>query len=117
RGPTGEVGRGEGQRMTDAIVILVTAGSDEEAKRIGAALVERRLAACVNLVGPIRSIYRWDGEVRDDPEVLLVVKTTRERFAAVEQAVREMHSYDAPEVVAVGVEQGSLPYLDWIAGS
>ena len=103
--------------MTDAIVILVTAGSDEEARRIAAALVERRLVACVNLVGPIRSIYRWDGEIRDDPEVLLIVKTIRERFAAVEQAVRELHSYDVPEVIAVAVEQGSLPYLNWIAGS
>ena len=103
--------------MTDAIVILVTAGSDEEARRIAAALVERRLVACVTLVGPIRSIYRWDGEIRDDPEVLLIVKTIRERFAAVEQAVRELHSYDVPEVIAVAVEQGSLPYLNWIAGS
>lgn len=101
--------------MTDAIVVLVTASSAEEGARIGGALVAERLAACVNLVGPIRSIYQWQGRVHDEAETLLIIKTARDRFDALDRRVRELHSYDVPEVIAIPVEQGSLPYLDWIA--
>ncbi len=101
--------------MTDAIVVLVTASSADEATRIAEVVVEERLAACVNLIGPIRSIYRWRDEVRSDPEMLMLVKTSRRQFDALEQRVRELHSYDVPEVIALDVAQGSIPYLEWIA--
>jgi periplasmic divalent cation tolerance protein len=103
--------------MTDAIVVLVTASSAEEGERIAAVLVGERLAACVNLIGPMRSIYRWEEKVQRDAEILLIVKTARHRFNALEQRVRDLHSYDVPEVIALSVEQGALPYLDWIAGA
>jgi periplasmic divalent cation tolerance protein len=99
-----------------AIVVLVTAGSSDQAANIARSLVEERLAACVNVV-PVRSIYRWEGKVADDGEWLLVVKTTRERFDAVEARIRELHSYAVPEVIALDVALSSRPYLDWLLGS
>ena len=99
----------------EAIVVLVTAGSIEEAQRIARALVEERLAACVNLVPGIRSIYRWQGTIADDGEVLLVAKTRRDSFAPLERRVRELHSYDVPEVLALVVTDGSAAYLGWLA--
>ena len=99
----------------EAIVVLVTAGSTEEAERIARALVEERLAACVNLVPGIRSIYRWKGKIADDGEILLVAKTRRDSFAALERRVRELHSYDVPEVLALAVTEGSTDYLRWLA--
>ena len=99
----------------EALVVLVTAGSTEEAERIARALVEERLAACVNLVPGIRSIYRWEGKIADDGEILLVAKTRRDSFAALERRVRELHSYEVPEVLALAVTDGSAPYLDWLA--
>jgi periplasmic divalent cation tolerance protein len=100
--------------MTDERVVLVTAGSREEAERLAETLVGERLAACVNLVGPIRSIYRWKGEVCRDDEQLLVIKTTRESCAALERRVRELHSYDVPEVLVLPIEGGSEAYLAWL---
>ena len=102
---------------TDALVVLVTTGSTEEAGKIARALVEERLAACVNLVPAIRSFYRWQGEIVDDAEVLLVVKSSRARFAALEERVRELHSYDVPEVLALEVGAGSAAYLEWLAAA
>jgi len=100
--------------MSDTIVVLVTAGSEEDAARIGRALVEERLVACANLVRSIRSIYRWEGRISDEEEHLLVLKTRRARFADVERRVRELHSYEVPEVIALDVTAGSEPYLEWI---
>src|SRR5215470_5083410 len=100
--------------MTNCIVILVTAGSESEAETIAKALIEERLAACVNILNPIRSIYRWEGKVVDDREWLLIIKTQTERFAAVEEKVKALHSYQVPEVIALPILQGSTPYLHWL---
>jgi len=104
--------------MTDgneAIVVLVTAGSAESAEKIARALVEERLAACVNVIPGIRSIYRWQGRVADDAEWLLVAKTGRSRFAELEARVRALHSYEVPEVIMLPVVGGAADYLAWIA--
>lgn len=101
--------------MTDARIILTTAGSQEEARRIAHALVEHRLAACVNIVPQIESIYRWQGKVEMAQEWLLLIKTQTELFERVRDAVKELHSYDLPECVMLDVSAGSHEYLDWIA--
>ena len=103
--------------MTYTRLALTTAGSQEEAHKIGQALVERRLAACVNIVPQVRSIYRWQGKVEESQEWLLLIKTTSAGFARVQEAIKELHSYDLPECICVPVEQGSLEYLDWIGNS
>ena len=102
--------------MTDALVVLVTAPTPERAAEIARALVEERLAACGNVVPGLRSIYRWEGKVEDEPEALLVLKTTRARFEALRARVLALHPYQVPEVIALPVEAGSAPYLAWIAG-
>jgi periplasmic divalent cation tolerance protein len=99
---------------TDCIVVLVTAGSHEEGERIADALVTEQLAACVNLVGPIRSIYRWENQIQRDQEVLLIIKTRAALYAALEARVRAVHSYQTPEVIAVPIITGSEAYLDWL---
>lgn len=101
--------------MTDKIIVLISCGSRAEARRIARALVEARLAACVNIVeAPVESIYRWNGKVERARELLLIVKSSRKRFAALEAQVRQMHSYDVPEIVAVPIERGSRAYLAWL---
>ena len=102
--------------MTDKIVVLVTCGSLREARTIARELVERRLAACGNVVeAPVRSIYRWRGKVESAKEFLLILKSSRQRFAAVEAAVQKLHSYAVPEIIALPVSTGSRAYLGWIA--
>lgn len=102
--------------MTDTIVVLVTCGSLREARTIARELVERRLAACGNVVeAPVRSIYRWKGKVESAKEFLLILKSSRQCFSAVQAAVRKLHSYDVPEVIALPVSTGSRAYLGWIA--
>jgi periplasmic divalent cation tolerance protein len=103
--------------MTDKRIVLSSAASEEEARRIAQALVERRLAACVNVVGPIQSIYRWKGAVESASEHLLVIKTTAAAFPRVRDAIRELHSYALPECVMLAIEAGSEDYLRWIADS
>jgi periplasmic divalent cation tolerance protein len=103
--------------MTNARIVFTTAGSHEEAARLARALVERRLAACVNIVGPIESIYRWRGAIETSPEFLLVIKTTVTRFDAVRAAIRELHSYELPECLEIGVDAGSPEYLAWLGES
>ena len=103
--------------MTNARIVLTTAGSDDEARKLAQALVERRLAACVNIVSQVESVYRWQGKVESAAEWLLVIKTTTGAFESVRDAVRELHSYDLPECVMLGVDGGSEPYLDWISAS
>ena len=103
--------------MSGRVVALSTVGSAEDAARIARALVERRLAACVNVVPGVTSYYRWKGEVVSDGEWLLVVKTTADVFDALRDALVELHPYDLPEVVALGIEGGHAPYLDWIGDS
>ena len=103
--------------MTDAVVVLVTAPTAELAAELARAVVEERLAACGNVLPGVRSIYRWEGKVQDEPEVLLVLKTRRDRFAALRDRILALHPYELPEVIALPVEAGSDAYLDWIARS
>lgn len=97
--------------------VQTTAGSEEEAERISTALIERRLAACVQVLGPISSRYRWQGEVELESEWICLAKTTTERYPELEAAVRELHSYEEPEIVATAIVAGSAGYLDWIGAS
>jgi periplasmic divalent cation tolerance protein len=97
-----------------ALVVLTTCATPEEAKSLAAALVERRLAACVSTLSNATSTYRWQGAVRQEQENLLVIKTTEARFAALEQLIRECSSYELPEVLAIPVQTGSARYLDWL---
>jgi periplasmic divalent cation tolerance protein len=100
--------------MSDPIVVLVTCGSEEEALRIANALVKAHLAACVNLVAPIRSIYRWEGKIWDEKEWLLIIKTQKDRFEELEKKVKSLHSYSVPEIISLPITEGSSGYLDWI---
>jgi periplasmic divalent cation tolerance protein len=101
--------------MTDKRIVLTTAGSEDEARKIASQLVERQLAACVNIIPQVESIYRWQGKVESAEEWLLLIKTTAERFEKVRDAIRELHSYDVPECIAVAIEDGSPEYLRWLA--
>ncbi len=101
--------------MTDYRIVLTTAGSADEAERIASALVEAKLAACVNIVSPITSVYRWKGLVQKEQEWLLLIKTTAAAFENVSKKIRELHSYDLPECIQIPIEAGSAEYLNWIA--
>ena len=94
--------------------MFITAPNVECAETLGRALVEERLAACVNVVPGIRSFYRWEGEVQNDPEVLLIVKTRADRCSALAARVDELHPYDLPEVLELPAAGGSRAYLDWV---
>ena len=98
-------------------LILSTASAKEEAQEIARALVERKLVACVNIVGPIDSIYRWKGEVESSQEFLLLMKTEAEKFQAVREAIKALHSYEVPEVIQIPIENGLTSYLSWISES
>ena len=100
--------------MTDKIVVLSTCASPEEAERIARALVEKRLAACVNVLPGNRSVYRWKGAVEDASEVLLVIKSSRALFAQLRGELEKLHSYEVPEVIALPVVDGSERYLGWM---
>ena len=103
--------------MTDKRIVLSTAGSEEEARRIARYLVERQLAACVNIVPRMESIYRWEGRIESNQEWMLIIKTSADQFPAVRDAVRELHSYELPECIALSIEDGSSEYLDWLGES
>lgn len=98
----------------EAIAVMITAGSREEAARLAEMLVGSRLAACVQIMPEMESVYRWEGEVRRDPEHLLLVKTTTACFAELEREVRALHSYETPEIIALPVALASAPYLEWL---
>ncbi len=100
--------------MSEPIVVFVTCGSEEEAVQIANALIKEHLAACVNLISPIRSIYRWEGKVWDEKEWLLLIKTQKQRYEELEKKIRSLHSYTNPEIISLPITQGSPPYLDWI---
>ena len=102
--------------MSRALVVLCTIGDAVSAEALARDLVEARVAACVNVSGPITSIYRWQGELHDDPEVLLVAKTCADRAEALGARVRELHPYELPELVRLPVAGGSPAYLDWVRG-
>src|SRR5882724_10909699 len=101
--------------MTDKQIVLTTAGSKEEARKIAQALVERKLAACVNIVPKIESVYRWQGSVETAEEWLLVIKTTVAAFESVRETIKELHSYELPECFSISIDAGSDEYLKWIA--
>jgi periplasmic divalent cation tolerance protein len=104
--------------MTDKIIVLVTCRSRKEARKIACALVGQRLAACVSEIAvPVASTYRWKGKVESAKEFLVLIKTSQRRFAAVRDAVRKLHSYEVPEIIALPIAAGSRAYLDWIAAS
>jgi len=103
--------------MTDKTLVLTTCGSLEEARSIAHALVDRQLAACVNIAPQIESIYRWQGEVETATEWLLVIKTTIDAFDRVRDVLIELHSYELPECIRIGIEDGSAAYLEWIGES
>ena len=103
--------------MTDKRIVLTTSGSEDEARRIANYLVENQLAACVNLIPRIESIYRWQGKMESNREWLLLIKTTADKFAAVRDAIRELHSYELPECIAIAIEDGSPDYLQWLEQS
>jgi len=100
--------------MSDPIVVLVTCGSEDEALKIANTLVEDHLAPCVNLVAPIRSIYRWEGKIWDEKEWLLIIKTQKHRFEKLEKKVKSLHSYSVPEIISLSIAEGSSTYLNWI---
>ena len=99
---------------SDPIVVLITAPNREEAIRLADMLVGAHLAACVQIFPEMESVYRWEGKIERQPEILLLIKTTRDRFDELEREVRALHSYDTPEIVAVPIVAGSEPYLRWL---
>jgi periplasmic divalent cation tolerance protein len=103
--------------MTDKIVVLSTCASEEEADRLARMLVERRLAACVNIMPNARSVYRWKGEIESAAECLLLIKSSRARFDELRAALEGAHSYELPEALALPVIDGSPAYLDWLDSS
>jgi periplasmic divalent cation tolerance protein len=100
--------------MSESIVVFVTCGSEEEALKIAHSLVEGHFAACVNLISPVRSIYRWEGKVWDEKEWILLVKTKKENFEELEGKVKSLHSYSVPEIIALPIVEGSSSYLKWL---
>ncbi|MGA3053080.1 MAG: divalent-cation tolerance protein CutA [Candidatus Korobacteraceae bacterium] len=102
--------------MTTARIVLTTIGKQQDAEKLALQLVERRLAACVNIVGPIRSVYRWKQKISNEPEYLLVIKTTAELAAQLRSAFKQLHPYELPECVELAVQGGSEDYLAWLAG-
>jgi periplasmic divalent cation tolerance protein len=100
--------------MTNVRIVLTTAGSADEARKIAQALVERRLAACVNIVPQIESVYRWQGKIETASEWLLVIKTQAGAFERLRDAIHELHSYSVPECVMIEVTEGSQEYLAWL---
>ena len=101
--------------MSDAIVVFMTAATADEARRIANELVERQLAACVQILPEIESVYRWKDEVQREKEILILAKTTAAKFDGLEKAVRAIHSYETPEIVAVPMSQVSEPYRAWLS--
>lgn len=98
----------------DAIVVFMTAANGEEAARLADMLVGANLAACVQILPEMESVYRWQGKIERQAEILLIAKTTQGKFAELEREVRALHSYDTPEIVAVPITFASLPYLKWL---
>jgi len=104
----------ERERMGESIVVLVSCGSEEEAIKIANSLVEEHIAACVNIISPVRSIYRWEGKIWDEKEWVLIIKTQKKRFEDLEKKVKSLHSYSVPEIIALPVVEGFASYLKWL---
>jgi len=103
--------------MSELCLVLSTASSREEGVGIGRRLVEERLAACVNVVPAARSVYRWEGEVQEADEAVLMIKTRRDRYTALARRLQELHSYSVPEIVALPIETGAAAYVEWVRQS
>ena len=103
--------------MTDLRIVLTTAGSQSEARRIAEVLVERKLAACVNIISRVQSIYRWEGKTQEAEEWLLVIKSMKDSFPKLKDAIKELHPYELPECLSLTVEEGSEEYLNWVKDS
>lgn len=101
--------------MADFVVVLITAPNEDDAAKMANDLVASRLAACVNIIRNIRSIYRWQGKIEDEAEVLMLVKTNKEFFRDLEKRVKEIHPYTVPEIIALPVIEGSAEYLLWLS--
>jgi periplasmic divalent cation tolerance protein len=101
----------------DFLLVLCTCPTREVASAIATALLEERLAACVNQLPGIKSLYRWEGRIEDDEELLLLIKTTAQRFPALEEMIRDLHPYDVPEIIGLPLTVGSKDYLAWIRNS
>lgn len=100
--------------MTDYIVVLVTAASEKEGEKMAQALVKEKLAACANIVSGLKSVFRWKGKISTDEEVLLLIKTKDRLFEKLKKRVIELHSYEIPEIIALGILAGHEKYLDWL---
>lgn len=100
-----------------AIVVVTTVGTEDQANLISRELIARRLAACVNIVPGVRSLYRWKGKICSDGELLLIIKTRSEEYEQVSATIHELHSYELPEILSFSVSRGDRSFLDWIAGS
>ena len=100
--------------MNDAVVVLCTCAKQDEALRIANALLDERLVACVNVLPPLESVYRWHGKVETAQEILMLIKTTRQRFPALRDRLAELHTYDTPEIIALPIFDGSEKYLAWL---
>jgi len=105
------------RNQEEYVAILVTVSSEEEGLRIARDLVDAKLAACVNIISGLRSIYRWEGKICDEGELLLLIKTRMPLFEQVEGKIREIHSYEVPEIVAIPITRGSEAYLNWLRES
>ena len=101
----------------EAIVVLMTAANGEEAARLADLMIGAHLAACVQILPEMESVYRWEGTIERQAEILLLAKTTRSKFADLEREVRNLHSYETPEIIALPIVTGSAPYLDWLFAS
>jgi periplasmic divalent cation tolerance protein len=102
---------------TDAVIVLTTIGSAEQAQLIARTLVAERLAACVNLLAEMTSFYRWEGDVQEDREWQLIIKTTRQKVGALRERLHALHTYEVPEFLVLAIEDGSAAYLHWMAES
>ena len=100
--------------MEECLMVFSTVGSEEEGVKIAKNLVEAKMAACINIVPKLRSIYRWKGEVCDDPEVLLIIKTRKDLFEKLKERIIKLHSYEVAEVIAIPIVSGSEAYLNWL---
>jgi periplasmic divalent cation tolerance protein len=102
------------ERHMDEIIVFITASNEDEAAKIATALVEARLAGCVNIIKNVRSIYRWQGRIEDEKEVLMIAKTRQKLFQSIVKKVGKLHSYTVPEVIAMPIAGGSVDYLKWL---
>lgn len=98
----------------DYIVVFITTNSMEDAKKIGNALIQERLAACTNIISPIQSIFRWKGKTCDESEAVIIIKTRSDLFDKLQSRVKELHSYEVPEIIALPIIKGSKEYLQWV---